>query len=75
MTGTTSPLGNAIQACLKSKDAVFRRIAVERLRSAFEATDNNREAVAETLGVSWRTLMRWLQDEKLRKELGLPQAK
>ena len=36
-----------------------------KIRSAMNAAKGNRRIAAEKLGVSWRTLMRWLDDPAL----------
>jgi len=58
--GSPSALGVALGACLRSGDRLLVLAATERIQEALRG--RTRTAAAAALGVSYRSLARWLAD-------------
>jgi hypothetical protein len=57
-----SYLGRALGAMLESRDDLLVAIASERLAGILEVNGGNLTRSAESLGISLRTLQRWVAD-------------
>lgn len=64
-----SPYALAITAGLNSGNAEFRKLAIRHVNQAFVGTGGNAVRAAAMLGVSHRTLMRWVQDPEVSRLL------